>query len=253
MRELPQHYGTEILRAEVGSTLHGTGLGVAHEDHDEMGVFVEHMNTTIGLGRLDHYQWRTKAEGEKSGPGDTDLVCYTLRRWCSLALKGNPSVLLPLYAPEDKLVVVTDLGRDLRTHRDWFASKRAGRAFLGYMEQQRQRLTGERSGSGRIRKNLEEGVVDWKYAMHMLRLGYQGVEYLSTGAIRLPVPGALGDYLRAVRQGLHPLDEVLRKAEQLEVAVKELLATVSPLPEEPETDKVEAWVIQAHLWTWHYE
>lgn len=254
MRPLPAHYGTEILRAEVGSTLHGTGLGVAHEDHDEMGIFIEHWPSVIGLGRIDHYQWRTKPEGEKSGPGDTDLICYTARKWCSLALKGNPSVLLPLYAPEDKLVLVTDIGRDLRAHRKWFASKRAGHAFLGYMEQQRQRLTGERSGSGRIRKNLAEGIVDWKYAMHMLRLGEQGVEYLTTGEITLPVPGAMGESLREVRRGLWPLEAVLTRAEELEQEVKGLLFNGrSPLPENPDTALVEAWLLKVHMYAWGYE
>lgn len=250
MRPLPEQYGTEILRAEVGSTLHGTGLGVAHEDHDEMGIFVEHPRTTIGLGRLDHYQWRTKAEGEKSQPGDTDLICYTLRKWARLALSGNPSVLLPLYAPDDKLVYATADGHELRAHADWFASRRAGRAFLGYMEQQRQRLTGERSGSGRIRKNLEAGIVDWKYAMHMLRLGYQGVEYLETGRLTLPMPDFPGVFLREVRTGQHDIGEVIQIAGSLESILKSLLDGESPLPPEPETEKVERWVMATHLRLW---
>lgn len=277
--ELPEHYGTEILRTEVGSTLHGTGLGVEHEDHDEMGIFVETQRTTIGLDYLEQYTYRSAAEGERSSPGDTDLVVYTLRKWAKLALNGNPSVLLPLYAPKDKLIVETELGHALRTMAPSFASRRAGKAFLGYMEQQRQRLTGERgragrlrtrglcetcSGSGRVTFTGAVGLmnarcsecggsgrlVDWKYAMHTLRLGLQGVEYLSTGRITLPMPEPNASYLRSVRRGEHPIDAVLHRAEQLEGEVFALLKYDSPLPDQPDKETVEVFVMYAHRSTW---
>jgi uncharacterized protein len=38
--------------------------------------------------------------------GDTDLVIYSLRKYLRLAVKGNPTVMLPLFAPADSLVVV---------------------------------------------------------------------------------------------------------------------------------------------------
>jgi hypothetical protein len=40
---LPADYGIEILRCEVGSTLHGTGLP-DHEDRDEMGIYPDHQS-----------------------------------------------------------------------------------------------------------------------------------------------------------------------------------------------------------------
>jgi hypothetical protein len=46
---------------------------------------------------------------------------------------------------------------------------------------------------------------DTKYA---LRLGLQGVELLSTGRITLPVPEPDRAYLRSIRRGERPLDEV---------------------------------------------
>ncbi|HUY44275.1 MAG TPA: nucleotidyltransferase domain-containing protein [Streptosporangiaceae bacterium] len=47
---------------------------------------------------FDHYVFRTQPEGARSGPGDTDLVMYSLRKYLRLAVKGNPTALLPLYA-----------------------------------------------------------------------------------------------------------------------------------------------------------
>lgn len=247
-RALPAQHGVEILRTEVGSTLHGTGLA-GHEDHDEMGVFVEHQRTTIGLGNVEHYDWRSAPQGERSTPADTDLIVYSLRKWARLALSGNPSVLLLLFAPEDKIVINTDLGRELRRERRAFASLRAGKAFLGYMEQQRQRMVGQRGRAGRVRV-MPDGGVDWKYAMHMLRLGYQGVEYLATGTLTLPIEPERGDYLRSVRSGAVPFEEVITAAEALEERVKALLNGDSPLPADPDFERVERFVIDAHLAVW---
>ena len=277
---LSRGHGTEILRTEVGSTLHGTGLGVSLEDHDEMGVYVEHPASTIGLGKKEHYTTRTAADGQKSQAGDTDLMLYSVRKWAKLAMNGNPSVLLLLFAPDDKVIKISELGHELRGHYDWFSSKRAGRAFLGYMEKQRQRMVGQRGRAGRVRitddcsacdgdgsifgdgtpcgKCLGSGKhVDWKYAMHMLRLGYQGVEYLSTGRLTLPVPGEQGDWLREVRQGHVDFAEVVAVAESLEAQVKRLLddesGTLTALPDEPNVRRIEQWVVHAHLKTWGYE
>lgn len=97
---------------------------------------------------------------------------------------------------------------------------------------------------------MPDGGVDWKYAMHMLRLGYQGIEYLCTGKLTVPVPGELGDHLRAVRQGHIPFETVIKEAESLEERVKALLDGDSPLPPEPSTAKVEEWIIKAHLSSW---
>lgn len=245
---LPLTYGHEFLRVEVGSTLHGTGLGVALEDHDEMGIFIENMSSTIGLDVVEQYVWRSAEEGARSQPGDTDLVVYSLRKWAKLALKGNPTVLLPLFAPVNKIVYATPFAKEFRANAEWFASKRAGSAFLGYMEQQRQRMVGQRGKAGRVRV-MPDGGVDWKYAMHMLRLGYQGVEFLKYGTLTLPVPGELGEHLRAVRQGHCDFTEIIGEAEFLEAQVTKLLKD-SPLPNHPQTEKVQEMVIQAHLDSW---
>lgn len=247
---LPEHYGTEILRVEVGSTLHGTGLP-GKEDHDEMGIFVEHPRSTIGLDHVEHYIWRSAGGNNPSQPGDTDLTMYTLRKWAKLALNGNPSVLLLLWAPDEKIILQDINGVRLRARRDWFSSKRAGLAFLGYMEQQRQRMVGQRGKAGRVRI-MPDGGVDWKYAMHMLRLGYQGVEFLTTGQITLPIPGETGDFLRSVRRGEVSFDEVISLSENLEQQTKDLLDGKSALQDQPREDDINAWIIQTHLDIWDH-
>jgi hypothetical protein len=97
---------------------------------------------------------------------------------------------------------------------------------------------------------MPDGGVDWKYAMHMLRLGYQGKEYLTTGHLTVPMPTIEREQLRLVRQGLVDFGTVIGWAERLEVEVKELLDGASPLPDRPNIEAVEAWVISQHLDLW---
>jgi hypothetical protein len=53
---------------------------------------------------------------------------------------------------------------------------------------QRQRLVGERGQRDVNRVELIERFgYDTKYAMHMLRLGHQGVEFLESGRLTLPI------------------------------------------------------------------
>jgi len=108
-----------ILRATVGSTVHGLHHG-GRDDRDEMAVFVEPPEYLLGLARaqgirgglygFEHFIERTQPEGARSGPGDLDLVAYSLRKYVRLALKGHPTILLLLFVP-DAFVLVQALER----------------------------------------------------------------------------------------------------------------------------------------------
>src|SRR3979409_2518531 len=98
-----------ILRCQVGSGVHGTAIE-GQDDRDEMGICIEPPEFVIGLERFEQYIYRTQPEGARSGPGDLDLIIYSLRKWMRLALDGNPTVLLPLFVPDDEVVAITDIG-----------------------------------------------------------------------------------------------------------------------------------------------
>src|SRR5207248_10884604 len=174
-----------ILRGTVGSTVHGLHHG-GQDDRDEMAVFVEPPEYLIGHRRargirgglygFEHFVERTQPEGVRSGPGDLDLVAYSLRKYVRLALKGHPTVLLLLFVPDELTLVETELGRRLRSLRPAMVSKRAGRGYLGYLRGQKERLLGTRGQKRVNRPELGEAHgFDRKYAMHALRLGYQGL------------------------------------------------------------------------------
>ena len=90
---------------------------------------------------------------------------------------------------------------------------------------------------------------DTKYAMHMLRLGFQGVELLTTGRLSLPMRDPERSFLLEVRRGQVSEQECLTRAGALEQELGDL-ATASPLPEEPEDEHVEEWVIDAYRRRW---
>jgi hypothetical protein len=165
-------------------------------------------------------------------------------------LDGNPSVILLLFAPTTFLKVCDATGNQLRSLAPAFASRRAGARFLGYLQQQRQRMLGERGQKGVTRAALvEQFGYDTKYASHIIRLGYQGVEYLETGQLTLPLPGVQRQRCIDIRAGRVDQNEMLTEAGELEQKVKDLCDT-SPLPAEPDVETVQEWILTQYLQNW---
>lgn len=258
-----------ILRVQVGSGVHGTAVG-GQDDRDEMGLCLEPREFVTGVAQVpgrgvdepasipfEQYEYHTAWErpgglANRSGAGDLDLLIYGARKWVRLALSGNPTVLLPLFVPQEEIVVATAAGHELRANAHRIASRRAAERFLGYMVSQRRAMTGE-SGAHTNRPELvAQFGYDCKFAMHALRLGVQGKEYLQTGRITLPIPGPELSALRAVRRGEWELRAVLEWAERLERELEELGET-SPLPEQPDVDWVNDWLHRSYTAFWAAE
>lgn len=239
----------EILRVLVGSSVHGTAID-EQNDRDEMGICIEPAEYVCGLRTFEQYVHRTQPEGVRSGPGDVDLTIYGLRKWMRLATQGNPTVLLPLFVANDDIIVRSDLGDELRALAPAILSRQAGDRFKGYLQAQRDRLLGVRGGAHTNRPELVDVYgFDTKYAMHMVRLGVQGVELLETGRITLPIPEPWRTWLRELRVGGHTRQEALDVANEMEARLDALLAT-SPLPPLPDLAAVDAWLVSAHQRAW---
>ena len=97
-----------------------------------------------------------RAARTRAAAGDLDLTIYSLRKWVRLALKGNPTILLLLFTPEDQLVHCDALGRERRSLAPQIVSRRVQGPSLGYLQAQKQRLTGERGQKRIHRPELEE-------------------------------------------------------------------------------------------------
>lgn len=243
----------EIIRVTVGSTVHGLALE-GTDDRDEMGVCIEPIEHAIRLGEpFEQFIYRTAAEREAkhdapSQPGDLDLTIYSLRKFCRLAAHGNPTI-LNLFFVKDHLKVDAR-GQQLQERVEWFVSKEAAGRYLGYLQAQRQRLLGERGQKRCNRPDLEEKYgYDTKYAMHMLRLGFQGVELMTTGRIQMPMEDLARDFLMKIRRGGVDINTVLTKTGELEQELKDL-KTTSHLPEYPNRDAIDLWMRELYFYNW---
>lgn len=187
---------------------------------------------------------RTAAEGQPSGPDDTDRMIYTLRHFLRLATKGNPSVLLALWAP---IIATTPIGDELRSLSPHFVGRHLIGPYRGYMQAQVDRLKGVRGGRhGKFRD--DEAGYDTKYAMHAARLGFQCLELLTTRELRLPIEGG-GDWLRSVRRGEVRLEVWEAKVAELDASLNNL-ADRQDIPAGPDVGVIEAWAIDAHRRVW---
>lgn len=255
-----------ILRVQVGSGVHGTAIG-GQDDRDEMGICLEPPAFVTGVAQVPrgteadgatvpfeqygrHTAWdRPGGIANRSGAGDLDVIVYSARKWARLALGGNPTVLLVLFAPDAETVLRTEVGAELVENAHRFVSRQAAERFLGYLRAQRSAMTGESSAHTNRPELVALHGYDTKFAMHALRLGIQGVELLTTGRITLPVPQPDLDRLRAIRRGEVPLAEVVAAIDE---ADRRLVALHdSPhVPAHPDLSWVDGWLHRSHLSYW---
>jgi predicted nucleotidyltransferase len=255
-----------ILRVQVGSGVHGTAVS-GQDDRDEMGICLEPRQFVTGVARVpsgiegdeprvvfEQYQRHTVWDqpgglANRSGAGDLDVVVYSARKWCRLALAGNPTVLLALFVPDDEVVFRNEAGVELVGNAHRFVSRQAAQRFLGYLQSQKAAMTGQ-SGAHTNRPELvAEHGYDTKFAMHALRLGVQGVELLTTGRITLPIPEPELGRLRAVRRGEVSLADAVEAVMEAEARLLEL--QISPdIPDRGDHVWVDDWLHRSHLAYW---
>jgi hypothetical protein len=255
-----------ILRVQVGSGVHGTSI-TGQDDRDEMGICLEPPEYVTGLARVpagteageatvefEQYERHTVWDepgglANRSGAGDLDVIIYSARKWCRLALAGNPTVLLPLFVPDDEVMFRNEAGAELVSNAHRFVSRLAADRFLGYLQSQRAAMTGEVGAHTNRPELVAEHGYDTKYAMHALRLGIQGVELLGTGRITLPVPEPSRECLRSIRRGEIPVDDVIDAIDQAEAELTRL-QTSAAVPAQPDRAWVNEWLHRSHIDFW---
>lgn len=244
----------EILRTLVGSGVHGTGVGT--DDRDEMGVYLNTPTQLLGIeSNPESDTWRTQPEGVRSGQGDVDLMRYSLHKFMRLATAGNPSILVPLFAPEKDVLISTDVGQELRSLAPSIVSRNAGFRFLGYLESQRERMLGggKQSRVPSRPELIEKYGFDTKYAGHAVRLGLQGIELMLTGRLTLPMPDSQRDQVLAIRKGEYDFAQCLDLIDHSRYNLETILHQgAEVVREKPNYDQLNAWMVSTYRRTWEW-
>jgi hypothetical protein len=219
-----------LLTGIVGS--HAYGLSGPESDVDRMTVSmapaVDFFGFNPPVGRSG-----TRVQHEPE-----DHVTHELGKFCSLALKCNPSILELLWLPEHEWVA--PIGRELIDMRGAFLSRRLVKdAYLGYARAQFQRL--QRREDGTFSSDTRNRTL--KHARHLIRLAEQGMSLYLTSTMTVRVPN---------RERLFALSEEFvedpRKAgDYLDQIVQFYDDEKTSLPEHPDTKRVETWLKAVRL------
>jgi predicted nucleotidyltransferase len=175
-----------------------------------------------------------------------DVTLYSLKKWASLAGKGNPTALHFLFAEG---VLRNAIWKDVARSRSVFLSRTFVKPFLGFADDQLKRMTGTKGrGKKGQRPEIEAKFgYDVKAAMHTLRLLNECKELLSEGTITLPRPER--DFLIRVRTGKYSMDKVVAMAQKL-FSECEAAAKSSPLPERVDRASISRLLTDSYRKAW---
>ncbi|TDC76769.1 nucleotidyltransferase domain-containing protein [Streptomyces hainanensis] len=217
-----------ILSVVVGSR--AFGLVTTGSDTDRRGVYVA---PTTAFWRL------AKPPTHVEGPLP-EQFSWEVERFCELALTANPNVLEVLHSP--LVERHTPLGDELRALAPAFLSRRVHRTYGRYARAQFAKAEARRARGDEPRP---------KHLVHLLRLLIAGTDLLRTGALTLDV-GPHRDRLMAVRRDEVSWAELRAWRDDLTTRLDEALPR-SPLPEHPDTARVDDWLLSVRRRALHEE
>lgn len=224
-----------LLKGVVGSTAYG--LDHAGSDVDYMGVFAAPTNEVLGLDKVD----------ESVVTKNPDTTMHEAKKFVTLCLNGNPSVSELLWL--DTYEHMTDEGMalvDLR--RSFLSAKRVRDSYLGYATSQFERLKnrGDGSFSADTRKRTE------KHARHLVRLVEQGFHLYRSGGlvVNLRSHASEIDPEWVFSMGKKIAENSLWAEQYMKRAEVRFDSTKAAVPERPNRDVVEKWLIRVRRADW---
>ena len=211
-----------VYRVLVGSR--AFGLSTESSDEDRRGVYLPPAEWTWSLTKPPE-QVEFFTEG-------VEEVDWEVEKFVRLALHANPNILETLWSP---VVLHTDeTGEELRAMRTAFLSRHLYRTYSGYVLSQFKLMQRGYDAAGTFKA---------KHAMHLIRLLHSGIHAVKDGDIRVDV-GEHREELLAIRHGKLNFDEVRKRALDLDRQFQDEF-TRSTLPEKPDTDRANRFLIQA--------
>jgi Predicted nucleotidyltransferase len=227
-----EHYGRLIYSSIAGS--HSYGTNIEGSDMDIRGVFVPHREFLVGLKNID--EW--------THPEDEDTKYFSLFKFLTLALEGNPNVVEQLFVDPKHIIFMNEYGKELYDLRKEFLTKNAYGRFGGYAYSQMKRLNSKNNGShhGSHKSLIEKYGYDTKHAMHLKRLYHMGIMILETHNLQTMLPPEIVEDLIFTRNGGYTLEEIKLQNEELNEKLEKAMKN-STIPNYPDFDKINKWAV----------
>jgi hypothetical protein len=213
-------YDCVIYRCVIGSRAYG--LEDEGSDTDRRGIYLPPAER----------HWSLAIVPEQLENQATQECYWELRKFLILALKANPNILECLYSP--LVETVTPLARELLEMRSVFLSRLVYQTYNGYVMSQFKKLGQDMRARGEL---------NWKHAMHLVRLLISGITVLREGTVPLRVQEHR-ERLLDVRRGLIEWEEVDVWRRRLHREFDAAYATTR-LPELPDYQRANDFLIRA--------
>jgi predicted nucleotidyltransferase len=210
-----------IYRCVTGSQAYG--LAGEGSDVDRRGFYLPPADL----------QWSLYGVPEQLEKHETQEVYWEIRKFLTMALKADPNVLECLYTP--LVETCSPLAEELRENRGRLLSKLMYRTYNGYTLSQFRRLEQDLRTTGKL---------NWKHAMHLIRILLAGIAAVETGEIAVRVPDDLRERLLKIRRGEIAWKEIDAWRLELHSQFDEAFAR-SPLPERPDYAWTNQFLIRA--------
>ena len=238
MNERQMAEKNKILEVVSGSFLYGTNTETS--DKDYVGIFMPNVEYILGFKRCDEVDFSTisKDEKNKNTQAAVDMKLYEFRRFVKLAMENNPNILEILFVNEENRIFCNDIGKELLAIKCLFPHQGAKQRFLGYAVSQRHKMINCHGRAGNREEIVSAHGYDTKFASHLIRLMFEGVELLETGSIEFPLKERRT--ILDIKQGKWEMSKVLDFSSELE---KQIESIDSKLPAKPNVEALERFTI----------
>lgn len=219
--DLNQHVA---YRCIVGSRAYG--LSHKESDTDQRGFYLPPAQL----------HWSLFGVPEQLEDKESDTCFWEIQKFLHLAMKANPNILECLYTP--LVLEINEIGTRLLEIRDAFLSKLAYQTYSGYVLSQFKLMERRRRTKPDYRNN--------KHAMHLIRLLLSGIGLFRNGFLSVAVDEYRNSLL-AIRADEWSDERIEAWRSQL-LAEFEHAHQTTKLPERPDYDRVNAFLIEARRW-----
>ncbi len=229
----------EIIKVRVGSHCHGTNM--PESDTDIRSVFIPTKDYFLGLKVCEMIE--DKQEGK-------DIEQWNIGKLIRLCLKGNPTALNVLFVRKVDQLYKDEWGQRLYDIRDEFLSRQTISAIIGYCVSQIHKLIiGRGAKEGKRLVMIEKYGYDVKFCYHAVMLTNIGIELVKTGIYRPYRPGDEQTYLRSIRRGEVPIEDVRHQIEENLKTIK-MIESICKLPKHPDEEKMNTFLTN-YLWDYY--